>query len=255
MSPPLDVGFARSHFPALDQGWALFDNAGGSVAPRTVIDRATDYLRRYMVQLGASYRASAEALELVERGKRAAAELLGAEAGEIVIGPSSTMNVLVLAGALGSTLKAGDEVVVTNLDHEANSGAWRRLAERGVVVKQWNFDPESYALLPSDLEPLLSSRTRLVCFTHCSNLIGTIHDVAGIARLAHAAGARVVVDGVAFAPHRRVDVKALGVDCYLVSLYKVFGPHLAALYCRRELLSEMPNQNHFSSASRLSRTS
>jgi cysteine desulfurase family protein (TIGR01976 family) len=245
MQSRLDLPYVRSHFPALMRGWALFDNAGGSVAPHQVIDRVRDYMSRRQVQLGASYALSTEATQAVHDGLAAAAALVGAESDEIVIGPSSTMNVYVLAHALASRFRPGDNLVVTNLDHEANIGAWRRLAQQGVEIREWRFRPETMRLELEDLDALLDARTRLVCFTHVSNVVGAIHDVAAVTRRVHAAGALVCVDGVAFAPHRRVDVKALEVDFYLVSLYKVYGPHLGLLYARREQLVALDNQNHF----------
>lgn len=245
MAEPFDVEFARSHFPALSGEWALFDNAGGSVAPRLVIDRVADYMARLHVQLGASYALSEEASARVRAGQRAAAELVNAAEDEVVIGPSTTMNAMVLASALAPGLRPGDEIIVTNLDHEANIGAWRRLEARGAVIKEWRFHPDTCALELDDLDRLLTDRTRLVCFTHCSNVVGTIHDVAAVTRRAHQAGALVCVDGVAFAPHRRVDVAALDVDFYMLSLYKVYGPHLGLLFAKRAHLLALPSQNHF----------
>ncbi len=241
----LDVEAARAAFPVLSSGWALFDNAGGSVAPRPVIDRVHEHMTRRHVQLDAAYALSAEATENVEKGHEAAAKLINAAPDEVVLGPSSTMNVYVLSQALRATWEEGDEIVVTDLDHECNSGAWRRLAETGIVVREWRFDRESAELRLEDLEPLLNERTRLVCFTHCSNVVGTIHDVATITKRVHEAGARVCVDGVAYAPHRRVDVRALDVDYYFLSLYKVYGPHLSLFYGKREHLIEARGQNHF----------
>lgn len=241
----LDVFFCRSHFPALASPWALLDNAGGSVTPRQVIERVTEYMSRYQVQLGASYALSAMAGELVEQGRVAAAALVGAAPDEIVLGPSTTMNVLVLAQALAPLFAPGDEIVVTDLDHESNSGAWRRLAERGLVIKEWQLRRDTAALELADLESLLTARTRLVCFTHCSNIVGGFHDVAAITRRVHEAGAMVCVDGVAYAPHRRVDVRALDVDFYLTSLYKTYGPHLGLLYGKREHLLAARGVNHF----------
>jgi len=241
----LDIEAARAAFPALSSGWALFDNAGGSVAPRPVIDRVHEYMTRLHVQLDATYALSAEATERVAAGHGAAAKLINASPDEVVLGPSSTMNVYVLSQALRAAWDEGDEVVVTNLDHECNSGAWRRLEDTGITVREWCFDPETAELRLEDLEPLLNERTRLVCFSHCSNVVGTIHDVAAITKRVHEAGARVCVDGVAYAPHRRVDVKALGVDYYFLSLYKVYGPHLGLFYGRREHLVEAKSQNHF----------
>jgi selenocysteine lyase/cysteine desulfurase len=240
-----DAAFARSHFPALASGWALFDNAGGTAVARQVIERVTAYLSRYGFQIGASYAPSVEAAALVEEGRRAMAALLGAEPEEVLLGPSTTFNTLVLARALAPALRPGDEVVVTNLDHESNIGAFRRLSEHGLVVKEWRFRPETLGLELEDLERLLTERTRLVCFTQVSNVAGKIHDAAAICRRVREAGAWSVVDGVAFAPHRRVDVRALGADFYLVSLYKIFGPHQALLYGRRERLEGLAGVNHY----------
>jgi cysteine desulfurase family protein (TIGR01976 family) len=241
----LDILSAREAFPALSSGWALFDNAGGSVAPRAVTDRVREYMTRLHVQLGATYALSAEATQKVAGGHAAGARLVNASPDEIVLGPSSTMNVYVLSQALRAGWNEGDEIVVTNLDHECNSGAWRRLEKTGITVREWCFDRESMELRLEDLEPLLNDKTRLVCFTHCSNIVGTIHDVAAITKRVHEAGARVCVDGVAYAPHRRVDVKALDVDYYFLSLYKVYGPHLGLFYGKREHLLEAQSQNHF----------
>lgn len=241
----LDVAYARTHFPALNQGWTLFENAGGSVAPRQVIELVHDYMTRCHVQLGATYPQSIEATERVRAGIAAAAALINAAPDEIVLGASTTMNAYVLANALSPRLSPGDEIVVTNLDHESNIGAWRRLADRGAVIKEWRFRPETMTLEPDDLDLLLTERTRLVCFTHCSNIVGVLTDVAAATERAHRAGALVCVDGVAYAPHRAVDVKALDVDFYLISLYKVYGPHIGLLYAKREHLAAVANQNHF----------
>lgn len=235
----------RARFPALGLDWALFDNAGGSVPLAGVIDRVHGYMARGAVQLGASYALSARATAEVADGHRAAERLVGAEPGEVVLGASTTANLRLLARALRPLWSAGDAVVVTNLDHESNIGPWRELAETGLEVREWRLRPETGALHAEDLEPLLDARTRLVAFTHCANVVGTIHDAAAIVRRVHAAGALACIDGVAYAPHRLVDVKALDADFYAVSLYKTYGPHLALLYGRRELLRGARAQNHF----------
>lgn len=240
----LDLDFVRAAFPALDTPWALFDNAGGSVPAKQVIDRVATYMSRHAVQLGASYELSVAASAAVHSGRETAARLFNAEIDEVVLGPSTTALMGRLAAALAPNWREGDEVIVTNLDHEANIGAWRRLAERGIVVREWRFHPETMRLEIEDLDALLSERTKLVAFTHCANVVGTIHDVAAITQRVKAAGALSCVDGVAFAPHRRVDVKALGVDFYIASLYKVFGPHVGILYGRREVLLAGRGVNH-----------
>ena len=241
----MDIDFVRAQFPALETPWALMDNAGGSAPCRQVIDRVRVHMERLPVQLGASYPQSVDAGAAVQAGRASAAELINARADEVVLGASSTVLAAQLAGVLRSTWAEGDEVIVTNLDHEANVGPWARLERSGIVVREWKVNPDTLELDVGGLEPLLGPRTRLVAFTHCSNVVGTITDVAAIAGRVRAAGALSCVDGVAYAPHRRVDVRALGVDFYLLSLYKVYGPHLGLMFGRRELLAELPHPNHF----------
>ena len=242
---PEPLAALRARFPALATPWALFDNAGGSVPLGGVIDRVADYMRRYGVQLGASYELSQQAGALVAAGHLAAETLMGAQPGEVFLGASTTANLRLLARALRPLWNSGDEIVVTNLDHEANVSPWRWLEREGLVAREWRLRPDTHALHAEDLEPLLNARTRLVAFTHCANVVGTIHDAAGIVRRVHAAGALACIDGVAFAPHRLVDVKAIGADFYAVSLYKLYGPHLGMLYGRRELLERAHGQYHF----------
>lgn len=245
MAKTLDLDFVRGHFPALADGWTIMENAGGTLVPTQVIDRLDGYLRRNQIQPGAAFPASAEAEAKIHDSQRAIAALIGADPSEVMIGPSTTMNVFLLSHAIRPWLKPGDEVIVTNLDHEANNGGWRRLAEIGVVVKEWRFDPDMCELTADGLRALLTDRTRLVCFTQCSNVVGVIHDVAAFTRIAHEAGALVCVDAVAYAPHRALDVKALDVDFYLFSLYKLYGPHLAVLYGKRDLFLKARALNHF----------
>lgn len=238
----MDVEFARSQFPALAGDWIFLDNAGGSQVLRAVADRVRDYLLTTSVQLGATYDASRRAAERVQEGIRAAATLVGADPGEVVLGSSATQLVVNLARAMEEQLGPGDEIVVTNADHEANITPWLRLRERGVEVKVWRLREETLDL--ADLDELMTPRTRLVCFTQATNILGTIHPVAEITRFVHERGAKVCVDGVAYAPHRLVDVRAWDVDFYVLSLYKVFGPHLGLLYGKREHLLELSNINH-----------
>jgi cysteine desulfurase family protein (TIGR01976 family) len=241
----LDTDFVRSHFPGLADGVILADNAGGSVPCTQVIDRVHEYMSTDMVQLGASYPRSARAQERFDAGKAAAARFLGGAADEVVVGASTTSNARVLASSLGAMLEPGDEVVVTDLDHEANIGAWRALEAADIRLVTWKFDPASCRLTREGLERCLSKRTRAVCFTHVSNVVGAIHEVAEFSRVIRDAGALSIVDGVAFAPHRRVNVAELGVDAYLMSTYKTYGPHLGLAWVRGELLDRLPGQNHF----------
>ncbi len=243
-SEQLDIDFVRRQFPGLGE-WALFENAGGTLVPAGVIERVRAYMSESQVQPGALYPASEIATQRIAEGQRAIAEMINAAPEEVVIGASTTMNVYVLAQALRPGFRPGDELIVTNLDHEANIGAWRRLAEHGVTVREWQMNPENAELELEGLEHLLTERTRLVCFTQCSNITGSINDVAAITRLAHAAGALVCVDAVSYAPHRRLDVKELDVDFYLFSAYKLYGPHLGVLYGKRAHLQQARGQHHF----------
>ena len=182
--PALDLDFVRRQFPGIDD-WAFFENAGGSLVPQTVIDRVRAYMTETQVQPGAGFPASALAAERHDEARRLMAAMINASPDEVIIGISTTMNMYVLAHALRPWFEPGDEIVVTDLDHEANSGAWRRLAEAGVVVREWRLDPDSAELEVAALQALLTERTKLVCFTHCSNITGSIHDVAAITRLVH----------------------------------------------------------------------
>ena len=239
-----DLAFVRSCFPALAGDWVFLDNAGGSQVLATVADRVREYLLSTSVQLGATYDISRLAAERVAEGLRAGATLVGGDPGEIVLGSSTTQLFQNLARAMAEELRPGDEVVVTNTDHEANVTPWVRLEERDVTVRFWRCRPDTLRLHLEDLERLLGDRTRLVCVPHVSNILGTLNPVAEIARLVHARGARICVDGVAFAAHRLVDVREWDVDFYAFSLYKVFGPHMALLWGRREILLELANVNH-----------
>src|SRR5262249_46701577 len=153
------------------------------------------------------------------------AEYLNVAPEEIHFGPSTSQNTYVLAQALRQALRPGDEIIVTNQEHEANTGVFRRLAADGVIVREWGVNRDTGALNPSDLDPLLSARTKFLAVTHCSNVVAYINPIAQITAKARLAGALTIVDGVAFAPHGLPDVDALGADIYLFSLYKTFGPH------------------------------
>lgn len=244
-SAALDLARIRAEFPALAAGTVFLDNAGGSQVLARVADRIRDYLLLDNVQLGASYGASQHAGERVLAARRAVAGLINAaHDDEIVMGPSTTALIGTFVQALRPGLQAGDEVIVTESDHEANIGAWAQLADLGVVVRVWPVHVESLGLRLQDLEPLIGPRTKWIAMTWASNVLGTVNPVAEVARRAHAAGARLCVDAVAYAPHRLVDVQASGADAVVFSFYKVFGPHYAVLWVRRELLLALPSLNH-----------
>ena len=243
---PLDLAFVRAQFPALEGDWVFLDNAGGSQILGRVVDRISDYLKTTNVQLGASYAISQRAGERQQEAQRRTAELVNAERPEeVVMGPTSTLLVQLLARAMARQFSPGDEVVVTRADHESNIGAWVRLQSIGVVPRFWELNPDTQTLELDDLGRVMSPRTRLVAFTHASNIFGTIHPVAEITRFVHERGAKVCVDGVAYAPHRAVDVRAWDVDYYVLSLYKVYGPHHALLYGKYAHLLELENLYHY----------
>ncbi|MCG8432938.1 MAG: aminotransferase class V-fold PLP-dependent enzyme, partial [Gammaproteobacteria bacterium] len=239
-----DVDYARTQFAGLENGWAFFDNAGGSLTLNRVIDRVSDYMRTMPVQLGASYAVSAQAAERQAQTVTSMAQFINAEPNEIVFGPSSTALLDRLARALRPSLRKNDEIIVTNIDHEANIGPWLRLRQYGIKIRIWEVNRDDYSLKIDDLKQLLNDKTRLVCFSQTTNIFGTIEPVKEITRAAHALGAKVCVDGVAYAPHRLVDVKDWDVDFYVFSLYKTFGPHIGMLYGKYEHLLELENLNH-----------
>ncbi len=249
----LDIDFVRSQFPAFSEpsleGWAFFENAGGSYTCRQVIDRLTTFYTKTKVQPYGSYPAAITAGEWMDESYRAMAGLLNVGVDEVHFGPSTSQNTYVLANALRPMWDDGDEIVVSNQDHEANAGVWRRLADRGITVKEWKLNPDTGRLSLDDLDALLTDRTRMVAFPHASNVVAHINPVADIAERAHAAGAIAVVDGVSYAPHGIPDVSALGADIYMFSLYKTWGPHLGLMTVRRSLLDQMANQGHFFNAS------
>ncbi len=248
----LDIDFVRTQFPAFEQenlrGWGFFENAGGSYACKQVIDRLGRYYRETKVQPYGPFPASQRAGQEMDSARARLAALLNVETAELSFGPSTSQNTYVLANAFGSHLKQGDEVIVTNQDHEANSGVWRRLEGEGVTIKEWQVDAQTGSLDLADLESLLSTSTKLVTMPHCSNIVAEINDVAKAAEMVHRVGAVLVVDGVSFAPHGLPDVTATGADIYLFSLYKTFGPHQGAMVVRNHLRDRLENQSHYFNA-------
>lgn len=243
----LDMSYVRSQFPMLADGYAYLDNAGGSAVLGRVADRVRDYLLNSSVQLGASYGGSVSAGERVIQARESVAQLINAyHPEECVMGGSTTHLLQILCRAIAPSINSGDEIIVTNCDHEANIGPWQRLCEeRGATLRVWSVDPSSLELELKDLDALLNSRTRYVAMTHASNILGSVNPVAEVARRVHAVGGKLCVDAVAYAPHRLVDVQASGADYYVFSFYKVFGPHFAVLWGHREALLELPSLNHF----------
>lgn len=245
---PLDIEFVRAQFPAFSepelQGQAFFENAGGSYTCQPVIDRLIRFYTQRKVQPYAPYKASRVAGEEMDEARTRLAAILGVETDELSFGPSTTQNTYVLAQAVRQWMQPGEAIIVTNQDHEANSGPWRRLAKEGIDIREWQIDPETGSLDPAELENLLDDKVRLVCFPHCSNVVGEINPVTEITAIAHAAGAFVCVDGVSYAPHGLPNVGDLGPDIYLFSAYKTYGPHQGCMVIRRPLGEMLPNQAH-----------
>ena len=251
----LDLDFVRTQFPAFAEpslaSQVFFENAGGSYPCKQVVDRLTRFYRERKVQPYWPFEASRVAGEEMDEARRRLAAMMGVATDEVSFGPSTTQNTYVLAQAFRQMLAEGDAIVVTNQDHEANSGPWRRLAESGIEVREWQVDPETGHLDPAELDGLLDDSVKLVCFPHCSNVVAEINDVAVITAQVQAAGAVVCVDGVSYAPHGLPDVGALEADIYLFSTYKTYGPHQGVMVIRRNLGMRLPNQGHHFNADAL----
>jgi selenocysteine lyase/cysteine desulfurase len=253
----LDLDFVRSQFPAFAEptleGWAFFENAGGSYPAAATVRRLHEFYLKTKVQPYGPYPASRRAGALMDESYQRLATCLNVEPDEVHFGPSTSQNTYVLARALRPLMAEGDEIVVTNQDHEANSGAWRRLAQTGITIREWRVDAQTGHLDPGDLDNLLSEKTRLVAFPHVSNVVAEINPVAEIAAKVRAAGAVSVVDGVAAAPHGLPDVAALGPDVYLFSSYKTYGPHQGGMVVRRALAERAANQGHYFNADKIAK--
>lgn len=252
MREPLDLDFVRRQFPVFGTevgSWAMFENAGGSYACAQTVDALSTHLVERRVQPSYPAGPSTAAGRAMDRSRSRWAEALGVGEDEVHFGPSTSANTYVLAQAFGELLGPGDEVIVTDQDHEANRGAIERAAQRaGATVRVWSIDPETGLLDPADLEDLLRAETRLVHLPHASNVVGVLNDVHSLVRLVHEAGAWAIVDGVSAAPHGIPDVGHLHADVYLFSLYKVYSVHQGVMTVRRSLLDVLPNQGHFFNA-------
>jgi len=239
----LDLEFVRSQFPAFSeptlQGWAFFENAGGSYPCIQFINRLTSFYMKNKVQVNYPYPASTLAGKLMEASYKRFADYLNVDESEIHFGPSTTQNVYVLANAMRPMWEDGDEIIVSCQDHEANAGAWRKLADRGIKITEWHVNSKTGLLSLEHLETLFTDRTKMVAFPHCSNIIGHLNPVKEITQKAHQHGVLSVVDGVAMAPHGFPDLKALGADIYLFSLYKTYGSHLGLMYVNKDLIGRM----------------
>ncbi|RFU27344.1 hypothetical protein B7463_g9002, partial [Scytalidium lignicola] len=241
-----DVGTARNHFPALHQRQIFFDNTGGSQTLGSVISSISNYLSRTNVQLGATYDVGRKSSAAFKAGYDAAAKYINASPEETVFGASTTQLLRNLSFAID--FSPGDEIIISIVDHEANIAPWVGIASRqNLTVKWWIPRGKSNPkLCVEDLRHLLSERTKLVTCTHVSNILGSIHDIKGIGEAVHKnSNALLCVDGVAFAPHRRINVKELGVDFYVFSWYKVYGPHISMLYASHHAQKSLVSFGHY----------
>jgi cysteine desulfurase family protein (TIGR01976 family) len=239
-APPLAVTAIRDQFAALADGWAALDGAAGTAVPAAVVAAVSDALRDSMANQGGAFAGSERSTAVVGAARAALADLVGGEAGGVVLGPNMTTLTFHLAQTLADGWSAGDEVVVSSLDHDANVRPWVIHAQRaGATVRRAEFDPESGELEPAAVAAVLSDRTRLVAVTAASNAVGTRPDVRAIADLAHAVGALTYVDGVHATSHGLPDMARLGADFYSCSSYKFFGPHTGAVVADPELLATL----------------
>jgi cysteine desulfurase family protein (TIGR01976 family) len=232
----LDVDAVRKRYSALQRNLAFFDGPGGTQCPDEVIEAIADYLREDNANIGAPYETSVRTVELVERSRAAAGRFLNCHPDEVAFGPSMTSLNFLLTRVLGRTLRQGDEIVCTSLDHDANVSPWLELAhDLGVVVRFAGVD-DDLTLDMAELESLLSDRTKVVAFPVASNAVGTKPDVARIVELAHGVGALAWADAVHYGPHGPIDVSGWDVDVLICSPYKYFGPHLGLAFGKQALL-------------------
>ena len=235
----LDVEAVRARFSALDRRLAFFDGPGGTQCPDEVIDAIAGYLREDNANIGAPYETSVRTVELIERARAAAGRFLSCHPDEVAFGPSMTSLNFLLTRSLGRRLQAGDEVVCTRLDHDANVSPWLALERDLGIVVRFAGVHDDLSLDLGDLESQLSERTRVVAFPIASNAVGTTPDVARVVELAHGAGALAWADAVHYGPHGPIDVTAWDVDVLLCSPYKYFGPHLGLAFGKRDFLESL----------------
>ncbi|HJW22891.1 MAG TPA: cysteine desulfurase-like protein [Candidatus Limnocylindrales bacterium] len=241
-----DVDLVRSRFPALsltDSGRpiAFFDGPGGTQVPDTVIEAVADYYRRSNANHGGAFATSRRSDAIVDEAHAAVADLLGVDADEMTFGPNMTTLTFHLSRSIGASFRPGDEIVVSGLDHQANVDPWIAAArDHELIVRTWEPRLDDCTLRLEDLGGLLGPRTRLVAVGWASNAVGTINPIPEIAERAHRAGALLYVDAVHAAPHLSLDARAVDADFVACSVYKFFGPHVGAVYGRRDVLASLP---------------
>ena len=240
----LDLPWIRAQFPSLAEkvnGYpaVYFDGPGGTQVPWRVIDAISSYLKHSNANTNGAYATSQRTNQMIAGARVAMADFIGCDADEIVFGFNMTSLTFAMSRAIGRELGAGNEIVLTLLDHDANFAPWKVLEERGVTVRQVEVQEADCTLDMHDLARKITSHTKLVAIGYASNAVGTINNVREVVRLAHAVGAHVYVDAVHYAPHGPIDVRALDCDFLVCSTYKFFGPHMGVLYGKREHLKRL----------------
>ncbi len=236
-----DIAWVREQFPSLKlqvngHAAAFVDGPAGTQVPKQVMDAVRNYFLTANANTCGAFATSRRNDAIIASARAAMADFFNCDSNEVVFGQNMTTITFALARAIGRELKAGDEIVVTTLDHDANVAPWRALEEKGVVIRQVDIREADCTLDLEDLKRKITSKTKLVAVGYASNIVGTINPVAEITKLAHAAGALMFIDAVHYAPHGLIDVKALDCDFLACSPYKFFGPHMGTLYGKREHL-------------------
>jgi cysteine desulfurase family protein (TIGR01976 family) len=248
----LDIEFVRNQFPAFSEKSlfqkAFFENAGGSFMCQQVIDRFDRYFRQRKVQPYGFYEASKLAGEEMDSSRQRMAEYLNVNTDEVLFGPSTSQNTYVLAHAFLEKMSNQDEIIISDQEHEANAGAWHRMADRGIKVKIWTIDPDTGSLDIKELKNLITEKTKFIAATHCSNVVGEINPIKEISEIARSNGSLLIVDGVSYCPHGLPDVNDLGADIYFFSAYKTYGPHQGVMVIREKAKQALTNQSHFFNA-------
>jgi cysteine desulfurase family protein (TIGR01976 family) len=244
LSCPLDISWVRAQFPSLAQSVnhqpAVFlDGPGGTQVPQRVIEAIADYLAHNNANTGGAYLTSRNTDRMIAEARAAMGDFLNCDADEIVFGPNMTTLTYAMSRALGRDLGPGDEIVLTLLDHDANFSPWKALEEKGVTIRAVRFNEDDCTLDMRDLAAKIGERTKIVAVGYASNAVGTINNVAEVARLARQVGALSFIDAVHYAPHGAIDVRALECDFLVCSTYKFFGPHMGVLYGKREHLKRL----------------
>jgi len=239
-----NIDYVRNQFPCLCKTVnglpaAFLDGPGGSQVPRRVVDKISDYMFYHNANAHGCFATSEETMDLQREARETLAAFFNCNAKEVVFGESSTTNNFKLVSALARDMKPGDEVIITDIDHESNRSPLRTFEERGIIVKSVKIDLDTYTLDMEDYKSKLSPKTKVVSINWAANANGTITDVKPMIKMAHEAGALTIIDGVHYAAHKPIDVKDIDTDFLVTSAYKFFGPHMGVMYAKYEVLEKI----------------